>query len=374
MGLEVGTSMNNKSKKISPTQLFFFIIQTQIGVGILSLPYTMAKVAKVDGWISLIFGGIVLQVFILIYFVIMKKFPNKKVKEIVELLFGKNIRRLFEVGIMLYSIMIAILVLELFTRMLDRWVLPETPNWIISLLMIICVYFLAKEEIRVIARFNVIVSWFLFILLGLIIYSLKDANIYYIMPITSTGWKDILIGAKDAIIAMIGFEVIMFLPAMTSGSINTKFKIITATNIVVTLFYSFVTLVCYLFFSPTDILLIPEPVLYLIKAFSFKILERTDLIFLSLWIVSVFTTIVSYVFWGADCIKGLFKSNKSSRNTFIILAIIYFGSQIPFDTEESMVQFSKYASYAGYLIISIPFILIPFVLFSRKGQQHVEES
>lgn len=366
--------MKNSLKKISPTQLFFLLVQSQIGVGILSLPYTMAKAAKIDGWISIIIGGIAIQIFILIYFVIMSKFPNRKVREIVEILFGKVVRKIFEIGLMLYTITVSVLILGLFTRMLDRWVLPETPNWIISLLMVVCAYFLAKEEIRVLARFYVIVSMIIFIFLGLILYSLKDANIYYIMPIANTGWKEIFFGSRHALTAMFGFEFIMFLTAMSTGTEQLKFKFITASNIVVTTFYTLSTLACFLFFSPQDIILIPEPLLYLIKAFSFNIVERTDLLFLSLWIYSVYTSFTAYVFWGIDCYKDVFNSDKSSRNTFILLAIIFFCTQIPFDTEESTAQFSKYASYAGFIIVTIPIILLPFVLFSRKGQQHVEES
>ena len=366
--------MKNSSKKISPTQLFFILIQSQIGVGILSLPYTMAKSAKIDGWISIIVGGIAVQIFILVYFVIMSKFPEKKVREIVEVLFGKVVRKIFEIGLILYSIIVGVLILGLFTRMLDRWVLPETPNWIISLLMVVCTFFLAKEEIRVLARFYVIVSFILFIFLGLILFSLKDANIFYIMPIASSGWKDIIGGARNAVIAMFGIELIMFLSAMTTGAERKKFKYITASNIIVTSFYTLSTLACYLFFSPQDILMIPEPLLYLIKAFSFNIVERTDLLFLSLWIYSVFTSFTAYVFWGIDCLKDVFRSKKSSRITFILLAIIFIFAQLPFKTEESTALFSKYASYAGVIIVTIPFILFPFVLFSRKGRQHVKES
>jgi len=373
MGFGNGKKMKNRAEKISPTQLFFFIVQVQIGVGVLSLPYSMAKAAKIDGWISIIIGGLAIQIFILLYFVIISKFQDRKVKDIVEILFGKVVRKFFEFGLIVYTVIVSVLILGLFTRMLDRWVLPETPNWIISLIMVVCAYFLAKEEIRVIARYYVIVTPILFIFLGLIIYSLKDANIYYIMPIASTGWKEIFFGTKAAIIAMLGFEFIMFLTAMTTGTVALKFKLITAANITVTLFYMFATLACYLFFSPNDILLIPEPLLYLIKAFSFKIMERTDLLFLSLWIVSVFTSFVAYVYWGANCLKGIFNNDNASRNTLILLAIIFIWAQFPFETEESVAQFSKYASYAGYVIIMIPIILLPFVLFSRKGQQHVED-
>lgn len=43
--------------KLSRRQYFFIIVQTEIGVGILSLPYDLHSKAKQDGWISLLIGG-----------------------------------------------------------------------------------------------------------------------------------------------------------------------------------------------------------------------------------------------------------------------------------------------------------------------------
>ena len=47
--------MNKNS--ISVSQLFFIVLQTQIGIGVSGLPYNLFKTAHTDGWISMLISG-----------------------------------------------------------------------------------------------------------------------------------------------------------------------------------------------------------------------------------------------------------------------------------------------------------------------------
>ena len=50
--------MTKKDQSITKFQLFFILIQSQIGVGLLSLPNAVQKTAKGDGWISTLLAGL----------------------------------------------------------------------------------------------------------------------------------------------------------------------------------------------------------------------------------------------------------------------------------------------------------------------------
>ncbi|AGF99273.1 GerAB/ArcD/ProY family transporter [Bacillus thuringiensis] len=50
--------MTNTQSKISLVQFTFFVIQCQIGVGILSLPNRLHPIAKGGGWISALIAGL----------------------------------------------------------------------------------------------------------------------------------------------------------------------------------------------------------------------------------------------------------------------------------------------------------------------------
>lgn len=68
--------------KQTKTQLLFFIIQTQIGVGILSLPYSVFQRAKQDGWMSILLAGLVVQLLILLFWMLAKDSRNFRTSDI----------------------------------------------------------------------------------------------------------------------------------------------------------------------------------------------------------------------------------------------------------------------------------------------------
>ncbi len=53
--------MNEKS--ITLNQMFFVIIQAQVGISLLSIPFKAHKYAKGNAWISVIIAGLIVQIF-----------------------------------------------------------------------------------------------------------------------------------------------------------------------------------------------------------------------------------------------------------------------------------------------------------------------
>ncbi|MFB8735987.1 hypothetical protein ACEQPO_26915 [Bacillus sp. SL00103] len=49
----------------------------------------------------------------------------------------------------------------------------------------------------------------------------------------------------------------------------------TISNICTTLYYLFITLICFMFFSPIELDIIPNPSFLFIKTITFGIIERT---------------------------------------------------------------------------------------------------
>ena len=61
-----------ESNKIAPFLVFYIITSAQIGVGVLGFQRIVAKEAGADGWISIIIGGIILQLFMILIYKILK--------------------------------------------------------------------------------------------------------------------------------------------------------------------------------------------------------------------------------------------------------------------------------------------------------------
>ena len=100
--------------KISRRQFFFMIIQTQIGVGILSMPYDLHKVAKQDGWMSLLLGGLLLQIVLVVLWLIARSYPELNFFQIIEKAFTKWIGKFISLAFIFYFILIAVLIVLLF--------------------------------------------------------------------------------------------------------------------------------------------------------------------------------------------------------------------------------------------------------------------
>ncbi|MCP3738185.1 GerAB/ArcD/ProY family transporter [Rossellomorea sp. BNER] len=362
--------MKDNHNKISPFQLSFLILQTQIGVGVLSLPYTVYTVSKGDAWISTLLAGLFVQLAIVIIWFLCRRYPQYSIFRISTLLLGRHFSILINLVYLIYFVMVGCLTITLFSRVLDIWVLPLTPNWVPILLLILTTVYLINENLRIVARFYVVVSFLLIFLFLLVSYSIKGSNLLYIMPIGNSGVIAILKGSKEALISMLGFEVILVAFASTQGESNGKLKAATFANIFVTLFYAYLVFICSIYFSPKEIVIVPEPVLYLLKAFSFTVIERTDLIFLSIWIISVATSVMTYLYLASNCLSYLFKK-KSHRKTLGFVAVGIFICAIIPQTEQSLETISGIVEKGSLVVIVIiPLFLLLLSLF--KGTKEVD--
>ncbi|WZY01021.1 GerAB/ArcD/ProY family transporter [Bacillus sp. FSL W7-1360] len=354
-------------QKVKASHVFFLIIHTQIGVGVLSLPYTLSQASGADGWMSLILAGVWIQLLLGTFFLLYRRFPRKNLDQIVQTLLGNWIGNIARVFFLLFFFLIDVLFIAILVRMLDRWILPETPRVVISLIILMLSFYLARESLQVILRFFLAVTPALVLLVAIATYSLKDANIYHLLPIGHQGIGTIFKGSLDAILPLMGFEVILFLNAYITGTVKAKFKMAVWANVFTLMLYLYLTLVCFLYFSPEEIAFLPEPMIYLIKSYTFQIIERTDLVFLSVWVVYIFTSFVMFTFICGDILKSFFKKKKRADRALAVflLAVLCLAAYV-WKIEERIDEYSMYLTYSGYVLLLIPGLLYILSLCMRK--------
>ncbi|HET7657274.1 MAG TPA: GerAB/ArcD/ProY family transporter [Bacillales bacterium] len=365
--------MIKKENKVTPAQLFILIVQTEIGVSILSLPNSLFSEAKTDGWLSMLLAGAITQILILIIWKLNSRFESLTLFAICRNILGKWLGTLTIIIYTAYFCATAGITLILFVRMLSLWVLPRTPFWILMLLMVAAGMDIARENLRVLARFYTFTLIFLGVLLLFILYSLKDAHIIYLLPIGHSGLWNIFLGSKKAILSILGFEMILVIYPYVQGTPKQKLKAATFANLFVTLFYTMTIIACYLFFSPAQLPLLPEPVLYMFKAFTFTIIERVDLLFISIWVVIVSTSFMTYLYLSSNGIASLFK--KESHAKFVPLAalVVFAAAFIPDQNELLITKINYYFEQASIIfIVLIPFILLLLSYLFRKKERGVK--
>ncbi|UKS28748.1 spore germination protein [Paenibacillus sp. HWE-109] len=365
--------MGETKNKISSTQLAFFTIQTAIGEGALTLPFTLHAISSGDGWISLLLAGLTTQIIIVLIWGICRRYPELTLMDILPKLVGKLVGRVISVLFIAYFTALASIVLLNYTRIISSWIFPTTPRWVIMALMMFTTFYLAKESLRMIARFEVLLSSILVILLGLVMFPLFKGNVLYLLPIGLSGSWPIIKGIENAAIAMAGFELMFVIYPQIQSKDRTVLKTMMLSYVIITTFYLIIVISCFVFFSPKEMDIVPEPVLYMLKAVSFRFFERTDLIFLSFWVPIVMTSIANYVFFAATSIQKLLKVNQPTLVTFIVVMVCWLLVLIPSDVLQ-MEKINKWFSKATLIMIyGLPILLFAVTVWKHRKNKTVVE-
>ncbi|MGX1264143.1 spore germination protein (amino acid permease) [Rossellomorea marisflavi] len=363
--------MMNRNKR-TQTQLVFFIIQTQIGVGILGLPYNVFLQSKQDGWISVLIAGLIVQVIITYLWFLAKRFPKQSLFEYSKVITGKYVGTAINMAYITYGVLVTALILMYSTKVIKTWMLIYTPKWIIMMLLILTAIYLAREHVDTISNIYVLVSMLIVFLLviSFVVMGTYPIDYRYLFPIGAHFGLPWINGAREAYFSMLGFELILILyhHFHELGS-KAVLKSATLANWVVTIIYMIMMIVSTIVFSPVEIAIVPEPVLYFVKSLNLQIVERIDLVFLSLWIVNVVTSLTSYLFLSIEGSRSLFKKKVSKKKATWILfiyasvsfsiAVLYKIDKI--DTFNHIVMRISYA-----LVCCVPLTMLIISLLRKK--------
>lgn len=361
--------MINKNETITPLQTGLVIVQTQVGVGILSLPFNVHMVSKQDAWISTIIAGLTVNLLIWIIILFARRYPSFTLFEALPKLAGKAIGNLLSFIYIVYFILIGSLILISYSNVIYKWVFDETPIWATLMLMILISSYLAKESIRIIARFHGFVTILVFILIGIMTYSYKNFDIRYIMPVGQTGILNIIKGSKEAAISLLGYEMLLIIYPSIINAKKAALKTATIANLSVTALYVFVVFTSLVVFSPAEIELVPEPILYMLKAFSSRVIDRIDLLLLSIWMVCVTTSYVTYLYMAGKGLQTLFHIKKQSVAVYIA-GFLTFWLPLKLQGETKIAVFNKWLSTSSFVFTALlPLLLLLFSIIAKRKEK-----
>lgn len=364
--METKEIKSSSPNSISVGQLAFFVLQTQIGVGILSLPFAVFKVAGGDGWISVLIAGFFAQVMIVVIWVLCRRFPGATLFEFIPKILGRIGGMILSLAYIGYFIAVASLILILFENIVKKWAFQNTPSWIIFACIILSAIYLVKENLRIIARYHMLVSFSFIILIFLFLGVLTYLNVLYIMPVGSSGVLSILKGSKEALFAMLGFDLLLVLYPLTQGKDRQRVKAVSLANLGVTIFYTFITICTLMFFSPEELKLVPEPVLYVLKALVYTVLERIDLVFLSVWILTVSTSFMSYLYIASYGISKISRLKHHKKVVPVVGAVCFCIALIPGNNQLRIETWATIIGQSGLIFaVLIPILLLLLAILFR---------
>ncbi len=362
--------------RISSIGLFFILAQTMVGVGLLSLPYETNKVADSDGWISILISGVFIQFIVLFLWLLCRKFPNLTLFDFSKVILGSIPGTVINILYIIYFLAIVCYTLIIFTDTLKRWILPETPGWVLVLIGVVLLIYGSVCTIKnIVSLFSFLFLFILFLfIITLLVYRDPTIDIRYIFPIGASGGWNILKSTSDVFISFIGFETLLIYFAFIKQSKHiSALKGAFFAVLFVTVFFMYIVIISTMMLSPEEMKITSEPVLYILSAISIHVLSRLDLLILSIWGPVVLMTIISYSFSaGMGISKVLHIKHKIAVVLFgvfvFIISITFYYMEIT-----TLKKWLKQLSLIFGFVIPLILLLIT-VTFKREATSIYEKN
>ena len=363
--------------RISSENLFFVLVQTMMGVGLLSLPHQTHHAAGSDGWISILITGFFIQLIVLLIWLLCIKFPNLTLFDFSKVILGKTSGTALNFLYIIYLLTMICYIFIVYADILKRWILPETPVWVLFLIEFVLLIYGSICKIKnVISLLSFLFIFILFLFfITFFVYGDSSIDVRYLFPIGSSGGWNILKSTSDSMISLTGFETLLIYFAFIKQSKKniSALKGAFLAVLFVTIFLTYIVILSTVMLSPEEIKITSEPVLYILSAIDIRMLSRLDLIFLSFWGLIVFTTIISYSFSAS---MGISKLIRIKHKFAVILsgAFVFIISMIFYYMEITLLEkWLKHVSLIFGIIIPILLLLIT-IIFKREAASTYEKN
>ncbi|RWZ55292.1 spore gernimation protein [Halobacillus fulvus] len=313
-----------QSQTVQAFYLFFIVHTIQIGAGLMGVPRILFLDAQADAWISVAIAGVYLHFIAWIMIKILRGYENADILGIQTDLFGKFVGKTLGIFYLLYIFLILLSVIKNYIEVVQVFIFPEIPIWLMSLFLLSLMVYSVTGGFRV-----VVGTSFLFFLLTIWLVLTISKPITYMdwghfTPILQTSWTDILKGAQRTAYTVLGMEILFFVYPYIKNKKNIALPVhlgLAMTTFLVML----VTVVSIGYFSPDHLRETVWATLSLFKIISFPVIERFDFIAVALWMMVVLPNIVLLCWMLVHSLKRLFHL-KEKHSIFGVSVLLFIGA------------------------------------------------
>jgi len=311
--------------EITLMQFILLNFGLQTSVGLLALPRVVADHAGTDGWLAVIAGWILSIAAGLIIVQVMKKHPDGALPDLLSRYFGKWVGKagavLFAVYIFYYGYT-GLVRTVLYTKV---WLLPQTPVYIIMLLLLIPTYAIARNGLRVLGRYAELVIFISLWIPLVYLIPLKDAHWLHLFPVLKEGWQPVVSAVQVIVLSYSGLAaVFVFYPFLRDKRAASAGIVIS--NTLSMLVFLFVTLVCFVYFSPDEITEYNEPVVNVLKTIEFKFIERVEVLFIAFYLFIFSLAWIPAMYMCVFCTNWLFDKQDHRSHLRLLWLLLAAGS------------------------------------------------
>lgn len=362
-----------ENRKISLRQLQILLLLDQLGTEVLFLPAVLAKSGGRACWIIALVSGGVFVLLSLLLTGIGSRMPHGTAVEWCRDCFGGFLGNLVLVGLAVKLLLDGMLELRIFSEIICRSMLPATPVWVISLVVLAVAGSLAAQGTECRGRAAELLFFFVAIPLVILLIAVAiSARYQRILPLELPSFGEIRGGIAAMSVVFQGLIFLYFIYPDLKHPNRTRKAVLksTACTAVLVTVMVFLSLAIYGADILSDRLL---PTLQMLERVSFTgvFLTRQDVLLLWFWMASVTIFLSGTLFFGSLLGVRMCQQPEKKRKLWlwVSLAAIFAASLLPENLSEADRLRQQVAPWGNLIYL----VLVPaaLLLCSRKeGKKH----
>lgn len=360
--------------KITATQAAVFLNNTLLGAGILTLPRSVSEAVKTpDSWLSVLLGGAIVMLVVLLMVKISQQFPGKTVFQYAGKITGRVFGGFLCLLLILYFIIIAGFEIRTLAEVTLFFLLEGTPIWAVILPFLWVGTYLVYGGINSIARvFTIVFPISIMVLLISFLLSVRLFNIDNLLPVLGNGFSPVLAGLKSTVLVFTGCEVTMTLVAFMQNPKQAVKAILGGIAVSIGLYFLTVVMVIG-GISIDSAVTSTWPTIDLMRSFEVPgfFFERMEFPFMVIWLMQMFCNFCSFFFQSTLGISQLFKL-KVHPIIYAMVPVLFISAMLPKSMPGLFALGDAIGKMGIVLFLLLPVLLSVIWLIRVKGlKQHV---
>lgn len=314
----------DSNKFLTSHQFIMLIVGFIIGTEFISLPNSLTRLSKQDAWISVLIGALYPLCIILLSSYIVKKFPNQNILDINKKYFGKKFGTILNWIFLIQFALYPAEIISDFVKMLYTNILSFLTPTKISIICIIVSCYAASRGLETLAKANEFIPYFLFLLIAVSLFAIKDGSIYNIQPVFGSGSTDITKASLAAIRAYSGIEIIPLIHPFLNDPKKTK-KYSLLALLIVSFIYVWTVFITTFYLGPDIVPKTYWSFLFVFSSINIPIVNSFRSIFLIIWTVVGLKIVSNYIYAASFILNKITKFDFKRLCLIVsILSFIFF--------------------------------------------------
>lgn len=356
-----------ENRKISLRQLQVLLLLDCFGTAILFLPAELAALTGNACWLAALAGGLLFTLCAVLLASVGKRMPDGTAIAWCYSAFGKGIGGVILLGLAAKLLLDGTLELRIFSEIVCRAMLPNTPVWVISLVVLAVAVTLAVQGIECRGRTAEILFFIVAIPLVVVLAAVALSSEYgRVRPVAVPNISEMKTGVFAMSLVFQGLTFLYFLfPAVKKA--EQAPKAVAVSSVVLTGVVTGIVFLSLAVYGEEVLAQKLLPTLQMLERVSFSriFLTRQDVLLLWFWMASAVMFLSGTLFCLSRLGKAFFPLQKEKRQIWFWLAVLFSASFLP---ENLAAAYRLRLSFAPWLhllyLLVLPVLLLCFL---KKG-------